>query len=131
LLTVVANAVEKRARAKAPQHPVADTVAWRELDGLVAAKLEECTGMVFVRTDPPQKAAEHRASLFMLDVARDAHLGVALFAPTAMGVTLSTAILRDPHPTDACARELLAELCNNVCGALKTSTAEAGFGFTM
>ncbi len=131
IVAAVNSAVDKRAKAKAPAHPIVATAAWTGLASLLAAKLQECTGLAFAPEPAGETPVRHRASLSMLDVARDTDLCVALFAEHDTGLALTKAILGTEAASDAEVAEVLAELCNNACGMLKTATRGDGFAFTL
>jgi CheY-like chemotaxis protein len=131
LLAVLSAAVEQRARAKVHAHPVGRCVAWREVGRRVTGKLGECTGLPFAVAPPADAPLPHRAALFMLDVTRDTELAVALFASPETGALLARSMLNESRPSKALVTEILAELCNNACGLLKSSMRDDGFIFTM
>jgi len=131
IVASIASAVEKRARSRLMVHPIAGTAAWTGLVALVADKLQECTGLVFEATAAGAVEHPHHAVLDMLDVARDSEVRVALFAQHEMGLDLAKAMVGVDTPDDAMIAEALAELCNNICGALKTATRADGYAFTL
>jgi DNA-binding response OmpR family regulator len=130
IVSSVTAALEKRARMRAPVHPLAGTRAWRDLGTIVSDKLQESTGLEF-GVGPAVTEQRHRASLSMLDVVRDTDVRIALFAQHEMGLAVTKAVVGMDAPSDACVVGVLAELCNNLCGAMKTAARADGYMFTL
>ncbi len=132
ILASLLAAMERRSRLRCAAHPMAETTTWRTVEGVVVAKLRECTNLeIEVMAADDACDLRHRASLSMMDVVRDTELRVALFAEDGAGVVLAKSLVGTTPPTDTLVAEVLSELSNNICGALKMAARGDGYSFTV
>ncbi|HSY25860.1 MAG TPA: response regulator [Polyangiaceae bacterium] len=107
--------------------------AWRDIGKTLARGLSAATGKTLHETAAPSAGEKHdtRTTLVMVDVRSRIRLELGIFTSIQAGRDLAKDVVgvRDPQADDVI--ELLAEMCNQTLGAVKTAMRAGGMHFTL
>jgi CheY-like chemotaxis protein len=107
--------------------------AWRDIGKTLARGLSAATGKTLQETAAPSAGEKHdtRTTLVMVDVRSRIRLELGIFTSIQAGRDLAKDVVgvRDPQADDVI--ELLAEMCNQTLGAVKTAMRAGGMHFTL
>ena len=106
---------------------------WRDIGKTLVRALSAATGKTLQEPSTPPTADRHdtRTTLVMVDVRSRIRLELGIFTSIQAGRNLAKEVagVRDPQADDVI--DLLAEMCNQTLGAVKTTMRTGGMNFTL